>query len=113
MIVFVNGYLFQRTFNALFLRKPKFLLLPIREALIEKNPVVLKHLGKHADFKTDALTAWNTAAWSDGIFLHIRNNQVVEKPIIIHYIHDGTEAEVCECKPESHRRWKQQQVHIC
>ena len=55
---------------------------------------MLKHLGKHADFKTDALAAWNTAAWSDGIFLHIKNNQIVEKPIIIHYLTDGSESEV-------------------
>jgi len=93
VIVFVNGF-FSKEHSSIVSPEGEISVVPIKEALIEKNPLVIKHLGKHADFKTDALTAWNTAAWSDGIFLHIKNNQVVEKPIIIYYLTDGTGAEV-------------------
>ena len=93
VIVFVNG-IFSKEHSSIVSSESEISVVPIKEALIEKNPLVLKHLGKHADFKTDALAAWNTAAWSDGIFLHIKNNQIVEKPIIIHYLNDGSESEV-------------------
>ena len=93
VIVFVNGF-FSKEYSSIVSPEGEISVLPIKEALIEKNPLVIKHLGKHADFKTDALAAWNTAAWSDGIFLHIKDNQVVEKPIVIYYLTDGTGAEV-------------------
>jgi len=93
VIVFVNGF-FSKEHSSIVSPEGEISVLPIKEALIEKNPLVIKHLGKHADFKTDALAAWNTAAWSDGIFLHIKDNQVVEKPIVIYYLTDGTGAEV-------------------
>ena len=93
IIVFVNGF-FSKEHSSIVSPDGEISVIPIREALIEKNPLVLKHLGKHADFKTDALVAWNTASWSDGIFLHIKNNQVVEKPVVIHYLSDARDSEV-------------------
>ena len=93
VIVFVNG-IFSKEHSSIVSSEGEISIVPINEALTEKNPLVLKHLGKHADFKTDALAAWNMAAWSDGIFLHIKNNQIVEKPIIIYYLNDSSESEV-------------------
>lgn len=55
---------------------------------------MLQHLAKHADFKTDALAAWNTASWNDGIVIRIDHNKIVEKPIVIHYIDDTREGQV-------------------
>jgi Fe-S cluster assembly protein SufD len=52
------------------------------------------HLAKYADYKTDAYVAWNTAAWKNGICISIAPNAVIEKPIIIHRIHDTTNGEV-------------------
>jgi Fe-S cluster assembly protein SufD len=93
VIVFVNG-IFSKEHSNIVSSEAEISLVPIKQALTEENPLVLKHLAKHADFKTDALAAWNTAAWSDGIFLHIKNNQIVEKPIIIHYLTDASQSEV-------------------
>jgi Fe-S cluster assembly protein SufD len=92
VIVFVNG-IFSKEQSTIISPEAEISITSIREAVAEKNPLVLKHLGKHADFKTDALAAWNTAAWTDGIFLHIKNNQVVEKPVIIYYVNDSSESE--------------------
>src|SRR5688572_15976084 len=91
VIVFVNG-IFSKEQSTIISPEAEISITSIREAVAEKNPLVLKHLGKHADFKTDALAAWNTAAWTDGIFLHIKNNQVVEKPVIIYYVNDSSES---------------------
>lgn len=93
VIVFING-LFSKEHSRLVSSESGISILPLNDALRDNNPVVLKHLGKYADFKTDALIAWNTAGWKEGVFLHIRNNQVIEKPVIIHHIQDGSELEV-------------------
>jgi Fe-S cluster assembly protein SufD len=53
-----------------------------------------EHLAKHADFKTDALVAWNTAAWHQGIFIKVAANKVIEKPILIHHIQDASQVDV-------------------
>lgn len=43
-----------------------------------------------ADFKSDALVAWNTAAWTSGVSLDVSANTEVHKPVILHYINDTT-----------------------
>src|SRR5688572_146953 len=52
------------------------------------------HLAKHVDFKKDALVAWNTSAWQSGIYIHVADNKVVDKPIVIYNIHDSSLGEV-------------------
>jgi Fe-S cluster assembly protein SufD len=49
-----------------------------------------EHLGKYADYKTDGLVAWNTAAWNQGIYIKVAANTVIEKPIIIYHINDSS-----------------------
>src|SRR5687768_4182427 len=48
VIVFVNG-VFSKEHSSIISPEGEFSIGPIKEALIEKNPLVLKHLGKHAD----------------------------------------------------------------
>jgi Fe-S cluster assembly protein SufD len=93
VIIFING-IFSREYSTILSPESEVSIVTLKDALVEKNPLVLKHLAHHADFRSDALTAWNTAAWSDGIFIHVKNNQVIEKPIVICHIHDATDSEV-------------------
>lgn len=93
VIVFINGFYSQK-YSRLSSPESEISILPLSDALKENNPVVLKHLGKYADFKADALIAWNTAGWKEGIFIQIKNNQVVEKPIVIYHVHDGSQTEI-------------------
>lgn len=53
-----------------------------------------EHLARHAEYQNDALVAWNTAAWSSGVFIHIPEKKVVSKPILIYHINDTTSGEV-------------------
>jgi Fe-S cluster assembly protein SufD len=53
-----------------------------------------EHLAKHADFKTDALVAWNTAAWHQGVFIKVAANKVIDKPVIIHHIQDASQVDI-------------------
>ena len=93
IIVFVNGF-FSKEHSRIVSPEAEIQITPLKDAVAEKNAEVLKNLGKYADFKTDALVAWNTAAWNEGIFLHVKPNQVVEKPVVLHYIHDSSTEEV-------------------
>lgn len=93
ILVFING-IFSKEHSIIVSPETEISITQLRDEVIAKNPLVLKHIGKYADFRSDALIAWNTAAWSEGIFLHVKNNQVVEKPVIIHHIQDVPDAEV-------------------
>lgn len=86
VLVFVNGvYTPERsTITA----ESGITILPLAKAFTEKSDAVTKHFAQYADYKTDALAAWNTAAWKDGVFVEVQANKVVEKPIIIYHIHD-------------------------
>lgn len=87
VLVFINGVLSLR--HTKIVSDPKKVsVIPMREALGTNNPVVISHLGKIADHTTDAFAAWNTAAWKDGVFIHVPANTVVEEPVIIYHIHD-------------------------
>lgn len=62
-------------------------VVPLHQAL-EKLQMASAHLGKYADFKTDSFAAWNTAAWSDGLFIEIPDGVILDKPLIFYYLHD-------------------------
>ncbi len=53
-----------------------------------------EYLGQYADFKSDALVAWNTAGWQGGVFIQVAENKVIDKPITIYNIQDASHGEV-------------------
>lgn len=55
------------------------------------HPVVQKHLGKYADFRSEELVALNTVFIRNGIFIHAGKNTKCEKPIFIIHINKGGE----------------------
>ena len=64
------------------------------EVTIEKLSENKEQLAKYADFKSDALVAWNTSAWQGGVYIHVADNKVISKPIVIYNIQDATAGEV-------------------
>lgn len=91
VIVFVNGVFVK---EASTIESGDFTVLTLKDALASKNESLLRHLGKYADHKADALTAWNTASFADGIFVEVGNSKVVDKPILLHHIHDSSVGQV-------------------
>ncbi|RAW01456.1 Fe-S cluster assembly protein SufD [Pseudochryseolinea flava] len=92
VLVFVNG-VYAAQYSKIISPATEVTILPLREAIDTKKDLILVHLGKHADHKADALTAWNTASWSDGVFIHVGKNTIVEKPIVLYHIHDVREGQ--------------------
>lgn len=67
--------------------------LPMHQASTSLQHVT-DYLGKYADFRTDAFAAWNTAAWSDGVYMEIPKEVKLDKPLIIYYLHDSQAGQV-------------------
>ena len=49
-----------------------------------------QHFGKHAHFEHDAFVALNTAFSKTGLFLEIEPDVIVEKPVALYFIGNGT-----------------------
>jgi Fe-S cluster assembly protein SufD len=87
VLVFINGK-FSREQSSIISPVSSLEVLTLQEAVITKKELVNQHLGKIADHSTDAFAAWNTAAWKDGVFIHVPANKVVDEPVIIYHIQD-------------------------
>jgi len=92
VLVFLNG-VFSPKHSDLSL-SPGVSIITLQEALTTNSNLVTRYIGRYADHKTDALTAWNTASWSDGVFVHIADDTTVTKPILIYHITDISKGQV-------------------
>lgn len=68
----------------------------MQEAATTNADLLDKHVGTYADASVDALTAWNAAAWSEGLFLAIDNKVTIGKPILVHHIIDASSEQVID-----------------
>jgi Fe-S cluster assembly protein SufD len=91
-VVFVNG-IFAQALSTL-PANSDIVVKSLAEAVDSGDPLVLEHLGKYADYQTDGFVAWNTAAWTNGVFIHARRNAIIDKPIYLAYWHHADGAEV-------------------
>lgn len=91
VVVFINGKIsFERsTFDS----SSEITILSLKDALNSSN-TARNHFGKFVSNKEEAYTAWNTAAWTDGLYVEVPNNTVVSKPLFIHYFNDATKGDI-------------------
>lgn len=92
VLVFING-IFASKHSDISLSSG-VTIVPLAEALTKDSELVTRYIGHYADHKTDALTAWNTASWKDGVFIHIADDTVITKPILIYQITDTSKGQV-------------------
>jgi Fe-S cluster assembly protein SufD len=90
-LVFIDGVFSKDHSNV---TSPSLKVQNLRDALHEKNAVALEHFGKYADSKNDALSAWNYAAWNEGVFIHVEDKATIDNPVAIHHIVNATAGEV-------------------
>ncbi len=93
VIVFING-LFSKEHSSIISSETEISILSLEEAVEKKSEVVLAHLSKYIDLKTDTFASWNTAAWTSGLFVHIPANTKVETPIVLYHVHDTSQGQV-------------------
>lgn len=92
-VVFINGF-FSPEHSTILSPGSEVTVQSLADALAARNPVVLEHFNEHVNIKSDAYAAWNTAGWNSGVFLHIPDNAIVQKPVILHYINDASDGQV-------------------
>ena len=93
VIVFIDG-IFSRDHSTIVSPSSEIFIQPLDEALVSKNEVALQHFSKYTHYSADALTAWNRAAWRSGLFIHVPDKTIVEKPVVIYNINNGTAGEI-------------------
>lgn len=85
VLVFING-VYQAAASTI--TPGSITVLSLRDALQTHTSLVLQHLGQYADVQNDALAAWNTAAFDNGVFIHVPEKTTIDRPIALYHIHD-------------------------
>jgi Fe-S cluster assembly protein SufD len=93
VLVFING-VFSLEQSSIISPASELTISTLTEALKNNESAVAAHLSKYADVKSDVLTAWNTAAWTNGVFINVPAKAIVEKPILIYHINDASKGQV-------------------
>jgi Fe-S cluster assembly protein SufD len=91
VLVFVNGA-YAPALSKVVSSPDVMTIKPLSKALIENEKEVHAIFTKKADCQKDAFTALNTAAWTEGLYLHVLRNKKVDEPVLILHINEGKTA---------------------
>jgi Fe-S cluster assembly protein SufD len=91
VLVFVNGQLDTRYSR---INSSDFILKDLSDAKQEDNKEVETHFSKYAASEADPFVALNTSTWNHGVFIHVKENVIVQKPLIIHSIADANNGNI-------------------
>jgi Fe-S cluster assembly protein SufD len=93
VIVFIDG-VFSQEHSTLISPKSEITIQSLEEALVSKNEIALQNFSTHINNTTDSLAAWNRAAWKHGLFIHVPDNAVVEKPVVVYHLSNASQGEI-------------------
>lgn len=93
VLVFVNGVLSSAASEVID-SETDLIILPLNEAAAKYSALVNTHFARHADTEKEALTALNTAFASEATFIHIPDNTVLKRPVVLYYVTDATQENV-------------------
>jgi Fe-S cluster assembly protein SufD len=91
VLVFING-IFSKENSSIV--SSEITVSTLADAIVKNESIVTNHITKYADIKADPFTAWNTASWTNGVFINIPDKTILEKPILIYHINDATAGQV-------------------
>jgi Fe-S cluster assembly protein SufD len=93
LIVFINGaYSKQLSFISDLPSGVK--VKTLSEAFENDKETIYQHFDKLVNPETDSFAALNSAFWQEGIFIHVPENTIVEKPVLILNINDANQSQV-------------------
>ncbi len=90
-VVLVNG-LFSAALSNLTDLPATVSIMSMADALAKQSDKVEKYLGTAADQSEHSFIAFNTAWFTDGLFVHVPAKQVLDKPIQVLHIVTGSDA---------------------
>ena len=86
-LVFING-LYSNELSTI--RSENLTVISLEEATKnEYREIVLQHLGHSSKYIKDGLNALNTAFAAEGVFIHVKQGNIVEHPVYIYNIIDA------------------------
>ena len=85
LLVFLNGH-FDEKLSKIKDLPQGVVAGSIAEAINKKSPVIEKHFGKYADFKSQIFTALSTAYIEDGAFIFVPDGKVIKDAFHILYL---------------------------
>ena len=86
-LVFING-IYAADLSAI--RTDALVVISLEEAAKnEYKDIVRENLGHSSKYIKDGLHALNSAFLQEGVFIHVKRNQVIEQPIIIYHVIDA------------------------
>jgi Fe-S cluster assembly protein SufD len=77
LLVFVNGH-FDENLSRIKCLPDGVIAGSIADAIKQKSPVIEKHFGKYADFKSQIFTALSTAYIKDGAFIFVPDGKIIK-----------------------------------
>ena len=96
LITFVNGYYIQNLSKLLDIPEGVE-ILSLSEVIKHNHPLVQKFLGKVAENSNNFFTSLNSSFITDGAFIHIPDNKIIEEPIhIIYYNNSGNSKNIIQ-----------------
>lgn len=88
ILYFING-IYNAELSTIVSPDSELQILTFAEAAKTQPALVEQHFNKYSDYQDNAFTALNTAFASNGVFVHVPENKVVEQPIILRFISDA------------------------
>lgn len=88
-MVFVNGH-YRADLSNIEEEKDGLVIGSLHKAFTYSPQLIEAHFSKYADIENEPFVALNTSFSIDGLFVHVPNNYVVEKPIYVIHLVDKT-----------------------
>jgi Fe-S cluster assembly protein SufD len=88
LLVFINGHYSEELSNIQELPKD-VVVNNIASEIAKDSPLIKKHFGRYADYKSHIFTALSTAFIKDGVFIYIPDNKIIKNPIHVLFITDA------------------------
>ncbi|MFM9836779.1 MAG: Fe-S cluster assembly protein SufD [Cyclobacteriaceae bacterium] len=93
ILVFINGN-YSKSLSKIISPAAEIKIKSLSEAFETDKEALNAYFDKLVRSDSDPFAALNTAFWQNGIFVHVPENTIVEKPILILHINDATQSQV-------------------
>lgn len=93
VLVFVNG-IFHKDISKIVSPESEIIIKELNEAYNENPDLINEHFAQYADYNEDPFIALNTAFAKNGIFIQVKDNIILDKPVFFYYISDTSKGQV-------------------
>ena len=93
VLVFINGS-YSASLSTIISPETEVIIKTLHEAFQTEKATLDQYFDKLVNSEADGYAALNTSFWREGVFIHVPENTIVEKPFLILHIHDAGQSQV-------------------